>query len=176
MKFFNGENLGWKIVGLVIGIPVLIFVVWFAYGFARTFYFVSNDYVEYKGKWYKQENLPREATEEFGDIRAKLRAAPTLRTPEETYSLFRTALLDGKYEDALQYIAEDKRENYREIFGDTKILEKYKKILPIKILKESEDEFNMSFYYLNAFDKNDKMAYSVDFEKNITGYWMITSI
>lgn len=157
---------------MIILAPVFIFVLWFAFEFARSFYYISNDYVKYQDKWYKQEDLPREATEEFGDIRAKLRAVPVLRTPEETYSLFRNALLGENYEEALQYIAVEKRDDYRYIFEDKQKVKEWASKLPEEIKKESDGEFRLEYSY----DISDKYYHSIHFVKEFTGYWMIKSI
>jgi len=167
-NWLNREKLVWKIIfGLFVG-----YLIWFWGSFGYGFYKGLNGFKLYKGDWYAEGQLPREATEEFGEYRKQLREAPTTRDPEETYKLFREALLREDFDGALGFISEKKKGEYAKVFEDkTKVIAWVKK-LPEKIEKEYEDEVSIIYSY----ELGDQYYHSISFKKNLTGIWTIDRI
>jgi hypothetical protein len=122
----------------------------------------------FQNKWYAQENLPPEATDEFWEYRKQLRETPIVRGPEETYKLFREALLAEDYDSALQYISENKKEAYKTVFEDKEQTESLAKKLPQQIEKNT-NALPSEIYFDYAYDTVDGSGYYLVFKKNLDG-------
>jgi hypothetical protein len=138
-----------------------VFLVWGAY-----FYFqISRGrlvYIQESGKWVSRA--------EYRDLFADY-DTPAKNTPEEVYTAFRQALLDGDKEKALEFIKEERREDYEEAFSQNNFLE-WVELLPKSISLESISG-NYAFYDVNYGTENKNTA---TFIKNQEGYWEIDSI
>ncbi len=98
-------------------------------------------------------------------------------TPEEVYTKFREAILVNDIEGALKYIVPQKQAEYKKRFNDPAVLKKYQtipeseKLIPGKI----QNDYWVSYTYV-GIENNEKVEYSLDFEMNKDGYWLIDLI
>ena len=124
-----------------------------------------GDILPYEGSWYTKEELAKKFPY-YEDVPAK-------NTPEQVYATYRQALLDSDIELALEQIMEKKREEYRKIFiADPEILKKISESLPMNITKDHEYEYSASY----DVDMGTKYKNTVDFVKNLQGFWKIKYI
>lgn len=152
-----------KILGIILALIVLsglAFLLWVNHAIN------TGKLVKWEGQWYYADELKEKYPPQEYTVEAK-------NTPEEVYQEFRQALLDGNKEKALEYIVEEKREEYREAFEDEESFNEWVSRFPEEIKKESLINNNASFYYLNARDEDDKTVHPINFVKNKDGYWKI---
>ena len=164
MKIRDRKKL---IISVVLLLPIIAFLVWFIIQFSISYYHISKGHIKYKGKWYTEETLPKEARGEWTEYRMKLKSTPTKRTPEETYNLFRQAIIEKRYEDALQYILPEKRGKYEDLIKKID-----QKNLAVKIEKEEE----YGAYKIYVYDVGDGFGHTIIFKKDLSGYWYIEEI
>jgi len=151
-----------KIAGVVIGTALVLTVLFYSW----TYYKIQNgDLVKWEGVWYTKEELAEMFHPQEYNV-------PEKNTPEQVYAEFRQALLEGDIENALLKIQEEKRGEYRSAFEDAEKFEKWISSLPIEI-NNLRIETNSAFYDWN---KNDGYKHTIDFIKNVNGYWEIDSI
>lgn len=131
----------------------------------------NGDWVKWDGKW-----IPRAQFEKI--VPPQVYKVESKNKPEEVYATFRQALLDNDVEKALGLIRVEKRGKYAEIFKDMVVLEKYKTLPVVNVLKESEkfDNHVSYIYYSNGADIKKDVPYTITFIKNKDGYWEIDAI
>jgi len=158
-----------KILFIILVAILFLAAMYFAWTYIRI---QRGDLIKWDNKWYTQEQLREKFPPQEYD-------APAKNTPEEIYAAFRQALLDDDIEGALGQITEEKREKYREVFGDKEKLENYKKVPGVDKIKKSEGETygNFSSYYYSEFNnQNKEKVYYIEFIKDINGFWKIDQI
>ncbi len=101
---------------------------------------------------------------------------PEKNTPEDVYSAFRQALLEERYDDALAFFSDYRKNEYKELMKDESRVKEWVKRLPINITKEVKRNNTAIYRYSNANDKEDEFSHPIDFKKNSDGYWMINQI
>lgn len=153
-----------KVILAVVGILALVFVGLAIYNYHRI---QTGELVQYGGRWITRADLEKVVPPQYYD-------APALNTPEEVYTKFREALLEGDKESALSYITEKKRAEYREAFGDEKLFQKYTQIPEVfNIVRMEKESIGNHAHY---FYGEKETRYEVFFEKNRAGYWEISGI
>ena len=151
-----------KISGIVLAVIILtvfLFMLWTYFRIQR------GDLVKWDNEWYTKEELKEKFPPQYIDVPAK-------NTPEKVYAKFRQALLDDDIEEALEQIREESRDGYMEVFIDNDKFNKWVKSLPENITDLRVDG-NFAYY---DWDKGDGYKHSIDFEKDLNGYWKIDSI
>ena len=128
-----------------------------------------GDLVKWDGQWYTKEELKAKYPPQYIEVPAK-------NTPEDVYAKFREALLKNDTETALGLMSNYRKNEYIEAFKDKEKTNDWVKRLPEIIIKENILGNFASYYYLNAINKNDKIAHPINFSKNNEGYWKIDSI
>jgi len=151
-----------KILGIVLGIIILLYVGWSVYLKIRI---DRGDIVVWDGKVYTREELKKAFPPQEYNVPAK-------NTPEDVYTAFRQALLDNDIEGALGQIREESREEYRQAFSDKEKLDNWVKGLP-KTIQEGRESGNFSYYSL---DYKDEYEHTIGFIKGPDGYWQIDQI
>ena len=175
---FTREHWIRKVLCGLFVLGMLCLLVWFS----LDMWHLNRGDVKYGGVWYgvnEHDKIPREFTEEWGVFRKQLRETPTVRGPEETYKLFREALLREDFEGAVGFVSEKKREEYGKIFEDKKKIMDWVKMLPDKIDKERNDEMTAqySFGYVGPVGpKGEQYGGSFEFTKGMDGFWTIDGI
>jgi hypothetical protein len=156
-----------KILGVILALIVLsglAFLLWVNHAIE------TGKLVKWEGQWYYEEELKEKFPPQEYSVEAK-------NTPEEVYQKFRQALLEGEKEKALEYIVDEKREEYKQAFEDEESFSKYKMLPDVENLnkreKDSYGNFSNFYYYLS---EDDEMPYDISFLKNKDGYWKIKSI
>lgn len=96
---------------------------------------------------------------------------PDKNKPEEVYTKFREAIMAGNVDEALKYVAERKRGEYR--VSLVKNLELYKTLPEFSNLEVAKDYSGVQAGF--NFTQNNQ-AYSVMLEKTWDGYWFIYGI
>lgn len=160
-----------KKISWTIGIILLVFfVAYLLFLYSVHLKIKKGELIKWDNKWYTKEQLEKKYPPQEYEIESK-------NTPEETYSAFRQALLDDDIEEALSMITEDKREMYREFFNDEEKLKSFKSIPEVgEIIKREKSSIgNFAYYYYKSLD-SDNTPYEIGFEKNLDGYWEISSI
>lgn len=97
---------------------------------------------------------------------------PDKNKPEEVYTKFREAILAGNVDEALKYIAERKRDEYK--VNLEKNLESYKKIPPFLSLNKISSRDDLSQLEYQYQENNNK--FDVELEKTWDGFWYISGI
>lgn len=151
-----------KIIAIIAGTVILYYAVAMTYAYIRI---QRGDLVKWGGEWYTKEELAKKVPPQYYEAEAK-------NTPEEVYATFRQALLDENLELALEQIASHKREEYREAFQDKQKFDEWVKTLP-ENLTNGEISGNSASYQK---DIGDGYWHSIDFGKDVNGYWKINSI
>jgi len=151
-----------KIIGIILGVLVLLYVGWSVYLKIRI---DRGDLIKWDNKFYTKEELAQKFPPQEYDV-------PSKNTPEEVYANFRQALLKNDIEGALAQIREENREEYRRAFDNKEKFDKWVKGLPEKITKENELG-NFSYYDVDYGTENKNTA---TFIKNSDGYWQIDRI
>jgi hypothetical protein len=147
-----------------------LFIIYLSFLYLTHLKIKNGDLIKWDNKWYTKEQLQKKYPPQEYEIESK-------NTPEETYSAFRQALLDDDIEEALSMITEDKREMYREFFNDKEKLKSFKSIPEVGEIKRESLLGNFSLYFYNEESEGEnKVPYSISFEKNFDGYWEIDSI
>jgi len=159
-----------KILGIILIIVVVLGLALVAY----TYYKIeTGQLIQWEGKWYTPEELKEKYPPQHYEVEAK-------NTPEEVYKKFREAVINNNKEKALQYIAEDQREEYRKKFDKKSFFKKFKEIPKDSKIKKSEKEsfggMSYYYYYLEGEDKENDIPHSIIFIKTKDGYWKIESI
>ena len=147
------------IIVLIIVILYISFVVWTAIRIKR------GDLVKWDNQWYTKEELAKKFPPQVYEVESK-------NTPEEVYAKFRQALLDNDIETALSQIREEKRDLYKDVFGDKGKFNIWVNKLPEKLIKIRE-EGNYSYFDV---DYGTEFLNTATFIKNINGYWEIDQI
>lgn len=157
-----------KIIGIIAAAVLVAAVLFFIWTYVRI---RRGDLVKWNNHWYTKEQLKAKYPPQVIDVPAK-------NTPEEVYAKFRQALLDDDIETALELIRKEKREEYREVFANPVILDKYKQLPEADKIKQSKYETygNFSSYYYSEKVDNEEKIFSIEFEKNEYGYWKIDFI
>lgn len=127
----------------------------------------NGDMVKWNGQWLTRAEFQKIVPPQVYKVESK-------NKPEEVYTAFRQALLVNDVETALGLIREEKRELYREAFGDEVKLASYKTLPDIGEIKKLEKDSyeNIYSYYYVVNGKN----FSIEFIKNKDGYWEIDQI
>lgn len=153
----------------VLSLVILIMLAVFLFLIARNFYLIrTGGLVKWDNQWYTKKELAEKFPPQYYEVEAK-------NTPEEAYAGFRQALLDNNHEKALEYVVEEKREEYSNAFQEKEDLDNWIKQLPENITKEDEYGNFASFYYL-SLDTKDEVGHKIEFVKNKKGFWMISGI
>lgn len=97
---------------------------------------------------------------------------PDKNKPEEVYTKFREAIIVGNIDEALKYIAERRRDEYKENL--IKNLELYKNLPDFGVMNLRESTINdIERNYKYTIDEKE---YYVELEKTWDGYWFIYGI
>lgn len=97
---------------------------------------------------------------------------PDKNKPEEVYAKFRQAIVAGNVDEALKYIAERKRGEYKSVL--VKNLEIYKQLPEFGELKKGiRDVESIQKTYKYSVDKK---IYDIELDKTWDGYWFIYGI
>lgn len=125
----------------------------------------------YNGQWYSEKELKEVVPPQYINVPAK-------NTPEDAYTAFREALLADDVEKALGFMTEESRDEYRELFKDEDIYQKYKMIPEFKDLIENSDSDNYFEYIYFGKEKDPEKdpPYTIEFEKGLEGLWQIESL
>jgi hypothetical protein len=104
---------------------------------------------------------------------------PTRTTPEETYAIFKQALIDGDFDKAAECFTEEKRQEYREAMNQAKnegripeIIKQLTEIYPEEkpIVKGLNDD-NMTTYYMVIVENGQRTNNPIPFMKDLNGDW-----
>lgn len=143
---------------------IILFLIALAAFFAYFFYLqilvARGELIQFNGQWYQKEDWQ----ELYGEY-----DTPAKNTPEEVYTKFREALLEGDKETALGLIREERRQDYREAFDDEEKFLEWVEKLPLDIKLEWQGG-NFADYNVNMGTGNRNI---MSFEKNREGYWEI---
>lgn len=153
-----------KILLKVISGIGLIFLAWFVF---LDWKIDRGDFVEYNGEWYTRKQLAKIVPPQTYHVESK-------NKPEDVYANFREALLAGDQEKALSYIVEKNREKYREAFKGRELM-KVANLYPDVITKKFENG-NFCIFVYKFKNGNQNIDSSVEFVKNMNGYWEIEQI
>jgi len=115
-----------------------------------------------------------------------LKAVPTRITPEETYTKFRQALIDGDLDKAAECFTKEKQEEYKDALIKAKeegriegIIEKLSDISPGGeiIVKGSTGRAIASYELLYKEEGNEKfISHSIGFTKDWNGDWKMENL
>lgn len=179
-----------KIVSIVIFLIILgIFVFWAATE-TNQWWKVRKEYIrmglasdKFPYRMYTERELV-EMGRWVGESE-ELNAVPTRTTPEETYAIFRQALIDGDLDRAVECFVKEKRDTVRKGLGDVLNDEKLKNEmlndLPEELIdaevghRDTEGTSTTAYYYLFRTDPK-KMLHTMTFIKDWDGDWKIEKL
>lgn len=110
---------------------------------------------------------------------------PTRTTPEETYAIFRQALIDGDLDKAVECFMKEKREEYKEALNQAKkegripeIIATLTEIYPRdkKITKGYNDTNMVTYEFFTSVQGGKKLSHPVGFSKDINGDWKLENL
>jgi len=108
----------------------------------------------------------------------------TRTTPEETYAIFKQALIDGDLDRAVECFIEEKQNEYRDALIKAKeegrideILKQLTEIYPrgVKIVKGANST-NMATYEVFIIENGKKISNPIPFVKDINGDWKLEDL
>jgi len=109
---------------------------------------------------------------------------PTRTTPEETYAIFKQALIDGDFDKAAGCFTEEKRQEYREAMNQAKtesriseIIKQLTEIYPRgeRITKEYIGD-SMTTYEFFIIEDGKKTSHPIGFAKDFNGDWKMENL
>jgi len=109
---------------------------------------------------------------------------PTRITPEETYAIFRQALIDGDLDKAAECFVKEKQEEYKNSLIKAKeeeriddILKQLTEIYPRgkRIVKGANDT-NMITYEFFIIENGNRISHPIGFAKDIEGNWKMKNL
>lgn len=184
-----------KIVSLVIFLIILgIFVYWAATE-VNQWWQVRKEYIEmgiasdkFPFRMYTERELVDKGL--WSGESPALNAVPTRTTPEETYAIFRQALIDEDLHKAVECFVENKREmvykGLGDVLKDKKLKAEMLNDLPEKledtyiynedITKRNLDNASSTAYYYVLKSDPTREAQTMTFEKDWDGNWKIEDL
>ena len=109
---------------------------------------------------------------------------PTRTTPEETYAIFRQALIDGDLDKAAECFVEEKREEYRGDLERAKQEGRIPEIIKVlteiyprgeKILK-GQNKTSLATYEFFVIENGQKISHPIGFAKDLNGDWKLENL
>ena len=109
---------------------------------------------------------------------------PTRTTPEETYAIFRQALIDEDLDSAVECFVKEKQDEYKEALEQAKnegripqILSQLTELYPrsIKIVK-GRNGVNLVTYEVFIIENGKKISNPIPFVKDINGDWKLEDL
>jgi len=109
---------------------------------------------------------------------------PTRTTPEQTYAIFKQALIDGDFDKAVECFTEEKRAGYKEAMIKAKeegripeILKQLTEIYPDgdKIVK-GQNRISSVTYEFFIIENGKKTSHPIDFSKDFNGDWKMENL
>ncbi|HUT96384.1 MAG TPA: hypothetical protein VMW82_02360 [Candidatus Paceibacterota bacterium] len=109
---------------------------------------------------------------------------PTRTTPEETYAIFRKALMDGDLDKAAECFIEEKQAEYRQDLERAKtegripeVLKQLTELYPrgTKIVKGTNDT-NLATYEIFIIENGQKISNPIPFTKDKNGDWKLEDL
>ena len=109
---------------------------------------------------------------------------PTKTTPEETYAIFKQALIDGDLDSAVECFIEDKREEYSDALVKAKdegripeILNQLTEIYPRgERIIEGHNDTSIATYEFFIVENNEKTSHPINFSKDKDGNWKMENL
>lgn len=167
------SSLKWLLI-VVIGVPAVAIAGIFSWTFVNSFYHdYKGDFRAEDGKYYAPEDLAENIVNEPEE------GVEIKRTPEETYMLFRDALLAGDVDGVLGYVEQNQIAAYRAEFSNPETLKLYQAIPPVEKIKDTElmsGLYRSYMYYMDGQIEGEDMPYTITFVLDDTGYFLIESI
>lgn len=154
-----------KIIGLTITALLILYI---GYTMFVKWQLKTGRLVIYGDRMYTKKAFD----EIVGQIGPQYKEVPAKNTPEEVYTNFRSALINGDKERALGFIREQQRAGYREAFKDEAKFDKWVRSLPEKLILEKIDG-NDAYYKV---DYGTKLYNGATLRKNVNGIWEIETI
>ncbi len=144
-------------IGIIIGVMLWFLSLWIVIvqGIIE-----PGDEIKWGGIWYTPKEEIQKDKEE------------TKNSPEEVYTTFRKALLNGDIDLALSQINENKRGIYKSIIDDDG-LSIWTSKFPVKIMQNKIYDNLAAYYYEN---NTNKAVYAINFIKDSEGNWQIDSM
>lgn len=108
----------------------------------------------------------------------------TRTTPEETYAIFKQALIDGDLDKAAECFVEEKQAEYRQDLEKAKnegrisgILEQLTELYPgeVEIIK-GYNKLNLVTYEIHIIEDGQKISNPIPFAKDINGDWKMEDL
>lgn len=109
---------------------------------------------------------------------------PTRTTPEETYAIFKQALIDGDLDKAVECFVEQKREEYREALIKAKeegripeILKQLTEIYPRgERIVNGRNDTSIATYEFFIIENDKKISHPLGFVKDENGDWKLENL
>jgi len=109
---------------------------------------------------------------------------PTRTTPEETYAIFRQALIDGDIDKAVGCFVEEKQAEYRQALEKAKqdgripeIIKQLTEIYPrSETIQKGSNKDSFATYELIVVENGKNISHPIPFQKDFNGDWKLESL
>jgi hypothetical protein len=172
-----------KLVTVIIFIIILIAIGYLVGTEINRWWKVRKEYIrmgfasdKFPFRMYTEEELVKKSL--WSGESPALNAVPTRTTPEETYAIFRKALVDGDLDKAAECFTEKNRKDWKKSLyemRDKGFLQEMINDLPEKIENVRRDNSSGSYDYVTEKDGK-RYSHVISFIKDWDGDWLIENL
>jgi len=181
-----------KIITAIVFIIIFLAVVYFGWTQYSAWWQVRKEYVKMgfaEDKFPYRMYTERELVEKglWSGESPALNAVPTRTTPEETYAIFRQALIDGDFDKAVECFIKSKQAEYKDALIKAKeeerideIIKKLTEISPegerITVGSIGDSSTSYEFFYKEKEDDEKFTSHTIVFYKDWNGDWLMDNL